>query len=114
MALEIVQLYISLLSQFFALSDKAVATSSTDSTPLPSFVPQGSNSVVAASHLSKILGDISESVSDVSTAELSGDAALGLRNLLESARWKFEVALCQLWLQGNSSSYLHDLLFFSS
>lgn len=103
MAHDIVQLYISLLSEHFALSDKAVAT--TDSTPLPQFVPHGANLVVTAHHLSKILTDVGECVTDVTTAELSGEAALGLKNLLESARWKFEVAVCQLWLQGLSSSW---------
>jgi exocyst complex component 2 len=100
MALEIVRLYISLISEFFSLSDKAVVAPSRDSIHLPSFIPQGSNSITTAFFVSRILADISECVGDVATAELAGDAASGLKSLLESARWRFEIATCDLWLQG--------------
>lgn len=101
MAHDIVQLYITLLSEHFSLSDKAAAiSSSSSSTSLPAFVPPKTNLVTAAWYLSKILADVGECVADVTGAELSGEAALGLKNLLESARWKFEVVVCQLWLQG--------------
>lgn len=102
MALDIVRLYISLISEFFSLSDKAVASpsSSRNTSDLPVFVPQGSNSITAAYHVSRILSEIGECVSDVTTVELAGDAASGLKSLLESARWRFEVTMCDLWLQG--------------
>jgi len=100
MALEIVRLYITLISEFFSLSDKAVVPPSGDLMSLPAFVPQGSNSITTAFFVSRILSDISECVGDVTTAELAGDATSGLKGLLESARWRFEVVLCDLWLQG--------------
>lgn len=104
MALEIVRLYISLVSEFFSLSDKAVVSpsSSKNTKDLPGFIPQGSNSITAAYHVSRILSEIGECVSDVTTVELAGDAASGLKSLLESSRWRFEVAMCDLWLQGDS------------
>lgn len=100
MALEIVRLYIALLSEFFSLSDKAVSPN-INSTDLPHFVPQHSNSITAAFHASRILSEIGECVADTTTAELAGDATSGLKSLQESARWRFEVAVCDLWLEGN-------------
>jgi exocyst complex component 2 len=83
MALEIVRLYITLISEFFSLSDKAVVAPSRDSIDLPSFIPQGSNSITTAFFVSRILSDISECVGDVTTAELASDATSGLKACLK-------------------------------
>ncbi|KAF8318792.1 hypothetical protein DL93DRAFT_2054306 [Clavulina sp. PMI_390] len=109
MALDIVRLYIALISEFFSLSDKAVVSpsSSKNTHDLPAFVPVPCNSITSAWHMSRILAEIGECVSDVTTVELAGDAASGLKSLLESARWRFEVATCDLWLQ--DAVRLHEL-----
>lgn len=99
MALDIVKLYISLLSEFFTLSDKAVATPLTNMS-VPPFVPPGSNSITTAYYVSKILSEMNECVNEVMTVELAGDASAELRSLLESARWRFEDALCDTWMRG--------------
>jgi exocyst complex component 2 len=99
MALDIVNLYMSLISEFFTLSDKAVSSTSLAS-GVPAFVPQGSNSITISYYISKILAEMSDCVNDVNAVELSGDVMMNLRNLLEIARWRFEDIHCDAWLRG--------------
>ncbi len=98
MALDIIKLYISLVSRFFTLSDMAVMASS--STKPPPLLPKNSSSLSLAHYLMKILGDIQETVNDLNAMDISHEAALGLKNLLETARWRFEDILVGAWLSG--------------
>lgn len=52
-------------------------------------------------YLMKILGDIQETVNELNAMEISNEAALGLKSLLESARWRFEDVLVAAWLRGS-------------
>jgi exocyst complex component 2 len=99
MALDIIRLYIDALSEFFSLSDPAVAPSP-GGTRIPSFVPQGSNSLSTAHYLGKILTELGEFVNDITAVDLSSEATSGLRNLLDIVRWKFQEVLCDSWLNG--------------
>ena len=98
MALDIVKLYIALLSEFFTFSDMAVMSPGRNTAP-PLF-PESSNSLTTAHHLMKILGEIQDSVNDVTGIEISGEATSSLKALLESARWKFADLLVNAWLRG--------------
>ncbi|EJF63847.1 hypothetical protein DICSQDRAFT_153669 [Dichomitus squalens LYAD-421 SS1] len=103
MALDIIQLYISLLSEFFMFSDMAVMSPGRNATP-PMF-PKASNSLTTAHHFMKILGEIQDSVNDVTGIEISGEATSSLKSLLESARWKFEDLLINAWLRDANVFY---------
>jgi exocyst complex component 2 len=105
MALDIVKLYITLLSEFFKLSDVTVMVSQgPNSSVSPSHIPSHSNSFVTAHFLMKILGEVQDSVNEVNGMEISGEAASGLRSLLESTRWRFEDILNHAWLRGRLGS----------
>lgn len=98
MALDVVKLYISLLSEFFVLSDMTVMASSKNNDP--PFLPANSHSMSTAYYLLKMLNDVQETVNEVNLMEISHEAATGLKNLLESAKWRFEDVLITAWLRG--------------
>ncbi len=68
MAADVVRLYISLISQFFTLSDMAVsspselssASSGVSGADFPPFMPQSSNALTTAHYLTRILAEIRE------------------------------------------------------
>lgn len=100
MALEIVRLYITLLSEFFMFSDMAVMSPPTNSTPsTPPLIPKDSNAFTTAHYLMRILGEMEDTVKDVQGMEISAEASSVLRDLLGSARWKFEDILIVAWLR---------------
>ena len=104
MATDIVKLYISLLSEFFSLSDMAVATSPGGNTTMvePSFLPPGTNSLSTSFYLARILQEITECINDIGATEMSTEAGAGLKELLDAARGRFEDALGYTWLRGQS------------
>ena len=112
MTLDIVKLYISLISQFFNLSDMAVmaSPSGSNNTPLP-YLPKNSHSISTAHYLVKILAEVHETVNELNAMEISNEVASGLRNLLESAKWRFEDILIGSWLRGRRNSSLCKTMF---
>lgn len=111
MTVEILKLYISLISQFFTLSDVAIASSPNNPTSqdCPEFVPAHSNSITTSHFTSRILTDIVdtctelEGIGGVTSGEKPGsqnDARNALKGLIESCRWRFEEAICSTWSQG--------------
>ncbi len=104
MALDVVKLYISLISQFFKLSDVAVMSlPGSQRTPLP-HLPENAHSLCTAHYLVKILADIQETVTELTAMEISTDG--GLKSLLESVKWRFEDILIQAWLRGRSFTFV--------
>lgn len=106
MALDIVKLYISLLSEFFIFSDMAVMTppaAGGDGTP--PLIPGHSNILTTGHYLMRILGEIQECVNEVNAMEVSNDTATSLKGLLESARWKFVDILVMGWLRDANIFY---------
>ncbi|KAF8222395.1 hypothetical protein L208DRAFT_1413490 [Tricholoma matsutake] len=99
MVLDIVKLYISLISDFFKLSDMAVMTSPSSNSSTLSLLPVDSNSLVTAHYLLKILGELQEGVSELNGMEISSEASSSLKNFLESAKWKFTDILVNAWLR---------------
>ena len=101
MALDIIKLYISLISEFFKLSDMAImASPGRANEPLPGLLPQNSNSFTSAHFLMKILNEIQESVNDLTALDISTESASSLRSLLDSTKWRFEDILIAAWLRG--------------
>ncbi|KAF7323903.1 Exocyst complex component SEC5 [Mycena kentingensis (nom. inval.)] len=108
MALDIVKLYISLVSQFFQLSDMAVKSPTTEPTS-SAMLPNNSNSLCTAHYLMKILGEVQETVNELNAMEISNDVSAGLKSLLESAKWRFEDLLITGWLRdANIIYYLEE------
>ncbi|GBE87410.1 exocyst complex component Sec5-domain-containing protein [Sparassis latifolia] len=106
MALDIVKLYISLLSEFFMFSDMAVMTPpGSASDTAPPLLPKDSNSLTTAHHLMKVLGELQDSINDIQGMEISNEASSILKELLESARWKFEDIFTQAWLRDANVFY---------
>nr|GAT42751.1 predicted protein [Mycena chlorophos] len=110
MALDIVKLYISLLSQFFQLSDMAVMRSPSEMGPSSNQnLPNNSNSLCTSHYLMKILGEVQETVNELNGMEISNDVTSGVKSLLESAKWRFEDLLVTDWLRdANIMYYLEE------
>ncbi|KAJ7039787.1 exocyst complex component sec5 [Mycena alexandri] len=109
MALDIIKLYISLISQFFKLSDMAVMTSPGGSNSTPPSLPTNSNSLCTSYYLMKVLGEVQETVNELNAMDISNEAASGLRSLLETAKWRFEDLLITSWLRdANIFYYLEE------
>ena len=102
MALDIVKLYISLISQAFLLSDMVVMTSASSSsnyTP-PPLLPKDSHSLSTAFHLQKIIVEVQDCVNDINALDISNEVTNGLKSLTESLKWRFEDVLMREWLRG--------------
>lgn len=106
MALDIVKLYVSLLSEFFSLSD-AVVMQKNGSDSSPKLLPKHSNSSTTAHFLIKILIEIQDCTSEVTGMDIVPEASSSLRNLMESARWKFGDILVRVWLRGCHFDFLY-------
>lgn len=108
MALDILKIYVSLLSEYFSLSDAVVMQRSGSDSP-PKSLPKHSNSLTTAHFLLKILIEIQDCASEVTAMDIVSEAASNLRNLVESIRWKFGDILVRAWLRGchiQLSSYM--------
>jgi exocyst complex component 2 len=103
MALDVVKLYISLVSEFFVFSDMAVRSPSLSADMMPANMPEGSNSLTTAHYLIKLLGDIQECVNEVNGLEISAETSTSLKGLLESARWRFDDIFMHVWVRGKFS-----------
>ncbi|KAK0192271.1 exocyst complex component sec5 [Armillaria mellea] len=98
MALDIIKLYISLISEFFTLSDMAVMSSpGGTNNALPPHLPANSSSMSTAHYLMKVLGEIQDTVNEVNAMEISAEATASLKSFLETARWRFEDILVNTW-----------------
>jgi exocyst complex component 2 len=107
MAYDIVKLFVTTVSQFFTLSDLAVAQSAGGKNPQsqapPPFVPEHANSVVTGHYAVRIVSEVADAISELSAMDISPEAAAGLKNMLESLRWRFEEAVCTTWSRGELS-----------
>lgn len=103
MAVEIVKLYISLLSEFFVLSDMAVMRSA-ESVTTPPLLPRDSNVLTTGHYLMRLLGEIVDTTGELTNMDIGSEVSLSLKSLLESTRWKFEDVLIHAWTRGTFSS----------
>ncbi|KAK7036624.1 Exocyst complex component S5 [Paramarasmius palmivorus] len=105
MALDIVKLYVTLISEFFTLSDMAVMASPNASHSSAPLAPVNATSFTTAHYLMKILGEIQECVNELNSMEISNEVSSSLRGLLESAKWRFEDILVTVWMRDANLFY---------
>lgn len=111
MALECVRLYISLISEFFLLSEVVVMLAAGANKTMPPMLPTNTHSVCTSHYLMKISGEIHETVSELNGMDISPDASSGLKSMLESVKWRFCDVLVQAWLNGMSSHGSEFIIF---
>lgn len=108
MALEIIKAYTSTLSQFFTLSDVAIAESSIkrdgEDPPIPPFVPIGTTVIASCYYGEKVVEEVNECAGDLMAVDVSSEAASSLKGLLDSLRWRFEEVIAATWARGEWSN----------
>ncbi|KAH6909641.1 exocyst complex component Sec5-domain-containing protein [Coprinopsis sp. MPI-PUGE-AT-0042] len=104
MALDIVKLYISLISQFFNLSDMAVMSSSKGSSA-PSSLPSNSHSLSTTHYLLKVINEVQDTVNEINGMDISNEVGSLLKSLLQSARWRAVDILISEWSRDTGVFY---------
>ncbi|GAA5845225.1 hypothetical protein JCM3766R1_003363 [Sporobolomyces carnicolor] len=109
MTQDIVNLYVSLLSSFFNFSSSTTSSSPSISQnaptdlsttpPMPPFVPPVANATTNAHFVLKILNEIQDCASELGALELTGEATASLKELIASAKWRFEEVICAGWVR---------------
>ncbi|RXK41720.1 hypothetical protein M231_00955 [Tremella mesenterica] len=111
MASEIIKLYTSLLSQFFTLSDVAVAESNrkkSDINPLiPSFVPLSTSVITACFFGEKLVEEVAECTGELAAVDVGSESSNALRGMLDSLRWRMLEVISSTWTR--DSKVLHEL-----
>lgn len=101
---DIVALYVSLLSQFFASqTPAALAQDAADpnaTPPMPEWVPSSSNATTNSHWLIRVLSEIVDCGAELGALELSGEATQCLKDIIVYARGCFEMAICSGWIRG--------------
>jgi hypothetical protein len=100
MALEVIKLYISLLSTFFTLSDPSIPSKATEE--VPSFVPPGTTVLAACHFAEKLVEDVNEGIGELMGVDIGQEAGNGLRNMLDSLKWRMQEVISALWARGTS------------
>ena len=105
MASEIIKLYTSSLSSFFTLSDAALADARKDKEPtIPPFVPAGATVFCSAHYAETLLDELAECVAELNVVDIGGEAANGLKGLVENMRWRMLEVVTASWAKGASPS----------
>lgn len=112
MTREIINLYISLLSEFFKLSSDTTSPSvpqgqqgDNAGPPLPSFVPSQTGALAAGQYLLKILAELSDCTNEIGgLSNLGTEAQNTLKEFMNAMKWKFTDVLCNLWTRGENNS----------
>jgi exocyst complex component 2 len=100
MALEVIKLYISLLSTFFTLSDPSIPSKAIED--VPSFVPPGTTVLAACHFAEKLVEDVNEGIGELMGVDIGSEAGNGLRNMLDSLKWRMQEVISALWARGTS------------
>lgn len=104
MALDIIKTYNGILSQYFTLSDFALAETPTkkdaEEMPIPPFVPAGTTVLAACFYAEKIVEEVSECAVDLGAVDISNEAGAAMKGLLDSLRWRFEEVIAATWARG--------------
>ncbi|EIW69869.1 hypothetical protein TREMEDRAFT_29687 [Tremella mesenterica DSM 1558] len=111
MASEIIKLYTSLLSQFFTLSDVAVAESNRKKSdinpPIPSFVPLSTSVITACFFGEKLVEEVAECTGELAAVDVGSESSNALRGMLDSLRWRMLEVISSTWTR--DSKVLHEL-----
>jgi exocyst complex component 2 len=104
MALDIIKTYSGILSQYFTLSDFALAEASSKKdggeVEAPPFVPPGTTVLAACFYAEKIVEEVSDCAVDLGAVDISSEAGTALKGLLDSLRWRFEEVIAATWARG--------------
>jgi exocyst complex component 2 len=106
MALELIKTYTTSLSQFFTLSDLAIAEAQSpvradnQDPPIPPFVPAGTTVISGCYWCEKIVDEVSECVGEVLSVDVGPEAGAGVKGMLDSLRWRFGEVVGTLWAKG--------------
>ncbi|CAO3635122.1 unnamed protein product [Cunninghamella blakesleeana] len=108
MSRNIVNKYASLLSDYFTLNKPSNNHHRDDDKyvfEMPSFLPINSNSIYVSESLTRILGNLSNCITDLHDIHLPGEAFSGLIDLMEKARSKFIDVICLCWERDGKTFY---------
>ncbi|KIY47316.1 hypothetical protein FISHEDRAFT_74769 [Fistulina hepatica ATCC 64428] len=97
MALDLVKLFISLISKFFVLSD--VGVTSPGGRAKPSLIPQNCHVFATAHYLMRVMNEIQECVNELYGLDISGEVSTNLKSLMQSTKWTFEDLLISDWIR---------------
>lgn len=116
MAMEIVQLYISLLDSFFQLSEKPPSRSQGHQddmavTPLPVFVPAGTTVLTACHFGEKLVDEVNEGIADLAGVDIGAEAGSSLKGMMQSVRYKMLALISAAWARGRSSALSLSAIF---
>ena len=100
MASEIIKLYTSSLSSYFTLSDAALADKR--ESLIPPFVPVGSTVFCSAHYAEMMVDELAECVAELHVSDIGGDAANGLKSLVENMRWRMIEVVTASWAKGKN------------
>ncbi|GAA5960084.1 hypothetical protein JCM8115_004527 [Rhodotorula mucilaginosa] len=100
---DIVTLYVTLFSQFFAApTAAALAQDANDpnaTPPMPEWVPLSSNATTNSHWLIRVLNEIVDCGAELGALELSGEATQTLKDVVMHARSCFQAAVCSGWIR---------------
>ncbi|CAG8604734.1 2351_t:CDS:10 [Ambispora gerdemannii] len=112
MAKGVIDLYASLLFEFFTLTSPHEDTSSnTPGVPAPnndspSFIPPHSDSVTTCYFLTRIVMEMSDCVNDINSINMSSEASRALSTLMDKSRWGFVEIICNVWKEDAKKFYM--------
>ncbi|ODO10434.1 hypothetical protein I350_01029 [Cryptococcus amylolentus CBS 6273] len=127
MALEIMKLYVGLVSGFFRLSDGGVAESGfanasaararagdglPPASPSTGWVPQGSTSVLVGYFAEKLVDEIADCAGELGAYDVGNNEESLMKGLVDSMKWKMEEVLATSWAK--DAKLLHGLEDWSS
>ena len=105
---EIVNLFITLFSEFFGLSSHmAMSPRLHDGSgqegnlpPLPAFIPGNANALNTGSHLLKALAELSDCTNDIGALPAMGiDVQNSLKEFLSATKYRFLESICAVWVR---------------
>jgi exocyst complex component 2 len=108
MASEIIRTYTTSLSQFFTLSDLALAEAQSpvraenQDPPIPPFVPAGTTVITACYWCEKLVDEVGECVSELLGVDVGSEAGTGVKGMMDSLRWRFGEVIGTTWARGIS------------
>ena len=107
---EMINMYISLLGEFFNLSSSTTLLTPQPNADggadlaepdLPSFAPGNCNALATGWWLLKVLGELNDCTNDIGgLANLGSEAMNGFKEFMSSVRWRFTEAICAIWVKG--------------
>jgi exocyst complex component 2 len=102
MAKGMIDLYASLLSDFFKLVPPPTDSEATVAPPVQrtSFIPPFSDSVTTCFFLTRIVMEMSECVNDINSINMASNAFEALTTLMDQTRWRFVEVICDTWNNG--------------